>query len=145
MKAYGGVAVQIHVFLTSALVGGVWSASHSGRFTPWEKAPGTYRIGGWAPESVWALWRRENSFPYRDSNSDPSVVQPVASSFTDNDLWTVPIYNELPEQQLLVSLNDRSDHHRACDCYTGRHNTRSCGDTCIHRTGFDPTIPVLEQ
>jgi hypothetical protein len=27
MKAYGGVDVQIHVFLTSALVGGEWSAS----------------------------------------------------------------------------------------------------------------------
>jgi hypothetical protein len=27
MKTYGGVDVQIHVFLTSALVGGEWSAS----------------------------------------------------------------------------------------------------------------------
>jgi hypothetical protein len=28
MKTYGGVDVQIHIFLTSALVGGEWSASH---------------------------------------------------------------------------------------------------------------------
>jgi hypothetical protein len=28
MKAYGGVDVQMHIFLTSALVGGEWSASH---------------------------------------------------------------------------------------------------------------------
>jgi hypothetical protein len=28
-------------------------------------------------------WRKENSRPYRDSNSDPSVVQPVASHYTD--------------------------------------------------------------
>jgi hypothetical protein len=28
MKACGGVVVQIHVLLTSALVGGEWSASH---------------------------------------------------------------------------------------------------------------------
>jgi hypothetical protein len=27
--------------------------------------------------------RGENSLPYRDSNSDPSVVQPVASRYTD--------------------------------------------------------------
>jgi hypothetical protein len=42
MKTYGGVDVEIHVFLTSALVGGEWSASRPGRFTP-----GTHWIGGW--------------------------------------------------------------------------------------------------
>jgi hypothetical protein len=35
MKVYGGVDAQIHIFLTSALVGGEWSA------------PGTHLIGGW--------------------------------------------------------------------------------------------------
>jgi hypothetical protein len=34
MKAYGGVDVWIHVFLTSALVGGVWQTSRPCRFTP---------------------------------------------------------------------------------------------------------------
>jgi hypothetical protein len=34
-------------FLTSALVGGEWSASRPGRFTPGEKAPGTHWIGRW--------------------------------------------------------------------------------------------------
>jgi hypothetical protein len=29
---------------------------------------------GWVPEPVWTLWRRQNSWPYRDSNSDPSAV-----------------------------------------------------------------------
>jgi hypothetical protein len=33
MKTYGGVGVYIHIFLTSALAGGEWSASRSGRFT----------------------------------------------------------------------------------------------------------------
>jgi hypothetical protein len=46
MKAYGGVAVWIHVFLTSQLVGGEWSALRTGRFTPKERAPGTHWIGG---------------------------------------------------------------------------------------------------
>jgi hypothetical protein len=48
MKAYGGVDVQIHVFLTSALVGGEWSASYLDRFNPAERAHGA----GWAPEPV---------------------------------------------------------------------------------------------
>jgi hypothetical protein len=43
MKAYWGVDVEIHVFLTSALVGGQWSTG----ITPGERAPGTHWIGGW--------------------------------------------------------------------------------------------------
>jgi hypothetical protein len=38
---------------------------------------------GWVPEPVWTTWTRENSRTYRDSNSDPSVVLPVASRYTD--------------------------------------------------------------
>jgi hypothetical protein len=40
----GGIAPS---FLTSALDGGEWSASNPGRFTPGERAPGTYCIEGW--------------------------------------------------------------------------------------------------
>jgi hypothetical protein len=47
MKAYGGVDVQIHIFLTSALAGGEWSASRPGRFTTGERATGTHWIGSW--------------------------------------------------------------------------------------------------
>jgi hypothetical protein len=47
MKAYGGMDVQIHIFLTSALTGGEWSDSCPSRFTPRERAPGTHWIGGW--------------------------------------------------------------------------------------------------
>jgi hypothetical protein len=43
MKAYGGD----QRFLDLALAGGEWSASHPGRFTPGDKAPGTRWIGGW--------------------------------------------------------------------------------------------------
>jgi hypothetical protein len=31
-----------------------------------------------ALELIWTMWRRDNSWPYRDSNSDPSVIQHVA-------------------------------------------------------------------
>jgi hypothetical protein len=33
--------------MTSALIGGEWSASRSIRFTPGKRAPGTYCTGGW--------------------------------------------------------------------------------------------------
>jgi len=53
MKTYWGVKVQLHVFLTSALDGGEWSASHPGRFTTRERAPGIHWIGGWVdPRAV---------------------------------------------------------------------------------------------
>jgi hypothetical protein len=52
MKVYGGVDLQIHIFLTSALVGGEWSVSCPGRLTPGEKAPGTHWIGGWVDPRV---------------------------------------------------------------------------------------------
>jgi hypothetical protein len=42
MKAYGGVDVYTRIFLTSALVGGEWSASRPSRLTP-----ATHWIGGW--------------------------------------------------------------------------------------------------
>jgi hypothetical protein len=47
MKTYGGVDVQIHIFLTSVLVGCEWSVSRSDRFTPGERALGTNWIEGW--------------------------------------------------------------------------------------------------
>jgi hypothetical protein len=47
MKTYGGVDVQIHIFLTSALLSGEWSASRPGSFTTEKRAPGIYCIGGW--------------------------------------------------------------------------------------------------
>jgi hypothetical protein len=40
MKTYGGVDVLIHIFLTSALAGGEWSASRFGRFNN-----GTHSLG----------------------------------------------------------------------------------------------------
>jgi hypothetical protein len=46
MKAHGGVGVWFHIFLTSALVGGEWSASRPAGFTPGKRAPGTHWIGG---------------------------------------------------------------------------------------------------
>jgi hypothetical protein len=68
MKAYGGMDVYIHIFFTSALAGGDWSASHPGRFTPRETVPGKHWIRGWVDPRV---------------GLDPLVVQPVTSRYND--------------------------------------------------------------
>jgi hypothetical protein len=52
MKAYEGVNIYIHVFLTLVQIGGEWSTSRPGRFTPGERAPVTYLIGWVGPRSV---------------------------------------------------------------------------------------------
>jgi hypothetical protein len=62
-------------FLTSALDGDEWSASCPCRFTPGERAPGTFLIG-WDPQPVWTLWKREKSLSL-GGNRTPAV-QPVA-------------------------------------------------------------------
>jgi hypothetical protein len=74
MKAYEGVDVYIHIFLTSALAEGEWSASR-----PWYPLDGI--LGG--PQSRSGRRGKENSVSYRDSNYDLSVVQPVAGRYTD--------------------------------------------------------------
>jgi hypothetical protein len=79
----GKVVPVLNYALTSALVG-EWSVSHPGRFTPGERAPAP--IGyedGWVPEPVWMIWGSESSWPYWDSNSELSVIQPVASGYTN--------------------------------------------------------------
>jgi hypothetical protein len=67
-----------------ALVGGEWSASRPGRFTPGKKHPvSIVQEVGWTPVPVLTTWRSKNSWPYQYSNSVLSVVQPVASRYID--------------------------------------------------------------
>jgi hypothetical protein len=59
----GGVDVYIHIFLTSELVGGEWSASRPCRFTP-----GTHFIGGWVdPRAGLGDMEKWKFLPYCDS------------------------------------------------------------------------------
>jgi hypothetical protein len=46
MKKYGGVDVQIYIFMISALVRGEWWDSRLSRFTPEKKKTGSHWIGG---------------------------------------------------------------------------------------------------
>jgi hypothetical protein len=80
----------MHVFLTSALDGGQWPASRPCRFTPGERAPGSHWIGGWVGLIVGLDDMEKKKFLNLPElfNSDPSVVQPVASRYTD---WAIPV------------------------------------------------------
>jgi hypothetical protein len=74
MKAYAGVDVEIHNFLTSAQVGGEWPASCLDRFTPEERAPNTIWTGALAGHRAGLDdVHRRKPCPYRESNSFPSA------------------------------------------------------------------------
>jgi hypothetical protein len=76
--------------VTSALVVHKWSASSPGHFNPGEGTP--VPVGQEAvlvPEPVWVTWRKENSCPYRGSNSDPSVIQSLASIYTNSAILAI--------------------------------------------------------
>jgi hypothetical protein len=70
--------------LTLAL-GGELSASRSGHFTPKERAPGTYWIGGWVDlrAGLDDLEKRKFLTPVGLELRPLPVVQPVASRYTD--------------------------------------------------------------
>jgi hypothetical protein len=74
----------MHIFLTSVLVGGEWPTSRPGRFTPGERAPGTRWIGDWVGLRAGLDDLEERKFlTLPGLELRPSVVQPVASSYTD--------------------------------------------------------------
>jgi hypothetical protein len=72
MKAYGAVDIQIHIFLTSALAGGEWSAS-----CPGEKDPGTNWMGGWVNTRASLDDVEKIPDPTGTQTLTPSVVQPI--------------------------------------------------------------------
>lgn len=56
MKAYRGIEIRLHPFLTSTIVGAEWSASHAGRVPPAEIASSTHWIGSW----IGQFWKGKN-------------------------------------------------------------------------------------
>jgi hypothetical protein len=78
MKEYGGVDVEIHIFLTSALIGGEWSVSHPGRFTPGKDYPVQLYGKLVGPQSLCGRRGEEKILdPTVTRTSDLSVIQPV--------------------------------------------------------------------
>jgi hypothetical protein len=64
--------VQFHVFLTSALVRGEWSASCPCSFTPGKRTPCTLWTGAWVGPTAGLENVKKYSWPYWESNFGPS-------------------------------------------------------------------------
>jgi hypothetical protein len=72
-------------------------ASYSGEEFLWDKTP----------DLVWTSWRRENSSPYWDLNSDPLVVQPTASPYTALNLGEIYTHIEKSKCHISVAVMGR--------------------------------------
>jgi hypothetical protein len=81
MKAYWGVEVQLHAFLTSALDGGELLASRPGRFTPRERTPLTHFIGGWVDPRAGLNVVVIRKFP-APTWTRTQIIQAVAQPYT---------------------------------------------------------------
>jgi len=68
--------VYIHVFLTSSLDEGEWSASRSGRFTPGESVPDTHWTGGWVGPRAGL----DTAMAKRNKFLSQPVIEPRSSS-----------------------------------------------------------------
>jgi hypothetical protein len=80
-KAYGGVEIPIHSFLTLALDGQEWSALIHGHFTP---PPIEREVGGLAAQSARALWKIENCPDNTDNRTRiPPLPIPQSDHSTD--------------------------------------------------------------
>jgi hypothetical protein len=99
MKSYGGVALQIHVFSTSALFRGEWTVLGPGRFAPWKD--GAVTIGqeaGWAPEPVWTLWSRTNVLTGTRILT-PRLFIPTIPTVLFRLLVKIPVYEDTDKNQ----------------------------------------------
>jgi hypothetical protein len=71
-------------FFTSALVGGEWSPSRTVLLIPKERTTGTLWIGGWVgPRTGLDDVEKRQFLNLSGFKLDPSVVQPLASLYTD--------------------------------------------------------------
>jgi hypothetical protein len=111
-----------------------WVVSFTPRpLYPRARDPSTHCIGGgWPPQPAWTTWRIENSWPYWGSNSDLSVVQPIASRYSDWLSMCVCIYTHthgkclLIRLQLILMLNnpDRNMENKRCWSQLSRYFKR---------------------
>jgi hypothetical protein len=88
------------MFLLSTLVGEEWLASRPCRFTSGEIAPGTHWIGGLVgPRTGLDDVQKRKFSTLRGLEFRPSVVQPVASRYTDYAIPAHPDDGQSPKNE----------------------------------------------
>lgn len=78
IQTYAEMKAWFHPFFSSALNGGEWPGTWTGRFIPGARTPGTQWTRGYLDplQPVRRLWK-VISYTFRDSNISSSVVQSV--------------------------------------------------------------------
>jgi hypothetical protein len=133
MKAYGGVNVWIHIFLTYALTGVEWSASRLCRFTPGERAPGTHWIGGWVDPRAGLDDLEKRKF-FTLSGLE---LRPLSRPASSQSLYRLRYPSSV--QKTL------SNKHIAVPYILKHHDKDVCGSECKISTIFFSRLYVLEK
>jgi hypothetical protein len=114
MKAYGGVDVQIHIFLTSALVGGDWTTSRPGHFTPGERVPGTNQLGGWVGPRAGL-----DDVEKRKFLTLPGLeIRPLGRTFGSQSLYRLRYPGSFPPTTVFLNTSKSIFRHE-CVCASG--------------------------
>jgi hypothetical protein len=106
-------------------------------FTSGERASVPIGYAGWAPEPVCAVSRSNNSWLYRELNSDSSVVQSVSSHYTDCAI-RLPL-GRYPHRRTGVSFTSQIFQ---CTLFA---ETRGVNETPVLRCGCGPMWPWMRS
>jgi len=94
LNAYGGMDVLLQTFLISALDGGEWSTSRSGRFNPEKKVPGSHWTPGWLGQKagLGAVAKRRNSCL---AGNRKSVIYCAMYTYFENAFFLMLVFRVL--------------------------------------------------